>query len=73
MNFERSLSDLESIILKMESGKLSLEESLANFETGVKLARQCEKVLREAEQKVQILVEKQGELSTEPFVVKETE
>lgn len=66
-SFENSLSELESIIQKMESGQLSLEDSLKNFEQGVSLTRHCQQALKEAEQKVQILVEKNGEFSTESF------
>lgn len=69
MNFEHSLTALESIIEKLESGKLSLEESLNYFEEGVKLTRLCQTALKDVEQKVQILVEQnQGEYQTQPFI-----
>jgi exodeoxyribonuclease VII small subunit len=58
LNFEKSLSDLESIIEKMEDNQLSLEEALQNFETGVSLAKLCQMTLAEAEQKVSLLIEK---------------
>lgn len=67
VNYEKALDELESIIEKMETGQLSLEESLQNFESGVKLAKECQTALKEAEQKVQILIEKNGELKTESF------
>jgi len=69
MNFETALNELEAVIEKMESGQLSLEESLQGFEDGVKLARLCQSSLKEAEQKVQILSEQNGELRSQPFVV----
>lgn len=67
LNFEAALNELETVIEKMETGQLSLEDSLKSFEQGVNLARTCQKALKEAEQKVQILIEKNGELYTEPF------
>ncbi|WP_367605992.1 exodeoxyribonuclease VII small subunit [Legionella sp. W05-934-2] len=52
-NFEQSLRSLEEIVQKLEAGELSLEDSLKAFEEGVKLARQCQKTLSEAELKVE--------------------
>jgi exodeoxyribonuclease VII small subunit len=71
LSFETTLNQLETIIEKMETGQLSLEESLKNFEEGIALTRNCQQALKEAEQKVQILIEKNGELQTEPFIVEE--
>lgn len=59
-NFEAALSELNELVEKMEHGGLSLEESLANFERGINLTRQCQQALKTAEQKVQILLEKSG-------------
>ena len=56
MSFEKKLSRLEEIVQKMESGEMSLDESLSFFEEGVKLSRECSKELNEAEQKVKKLV-----------------
>lgn len=69
MNYENALNQLESVIEKMETGQLSLEDSLKSFEEGVKLAQHCQKALKDAEQKVQILIEKNGEVQTEPFAL----
>lgn len=69
MNFENSLNELENVIEKMESGQQSLEESLKSFEDGVKLARLCQGSLKEAEQKVQLLIEQNGELRAQPFLI----
>ncbi len=66
-DFERSLQELEAIVEKMEAGNLSLEESLKYFERGIGLARLCQKALREAEQKVRILMEREGKQVLEPF------
>lgn len=65
--FEDSLAELERVVNQLEQGDLSLEESLKAFERGVNLTRTCQKALQEAEQKVQILLEKNGNLSLESF------
>ena len=65
--FEQSLAELETLVQNMESGDLSLEESLKAFEQGIKLTRGCQKALTDAEQKVQQLLTQNGELTTEPF------
>jgi exodeoxyribonuclease VII small subunit len=59
-NFEKSLKELESLVKKMEKGDLSLEASLEHFERGVQLSRACQEALKAAEQKVEILMSKNG-------------
>lgn len=59
-DFEASLAQLEKLVARMESGELGLEESLKAFEEGVKLTRQCQETLSAAQQKVQLLMEKNG-------------
>lgn len=54
-DFEKSLQELEALVQKMESGELSLEESLQEFERGVQLTRQCQEALTAAEQRVRLL------------------
>lgn len=66
-DFESAIENLESIVDDMEAGDLSLEEAMAQFEQGVKLTRDCHKALQQAEQKVKILLEKQGELELVDF------
>lgn len=61
------MQELEQLVEQMERGELSLEESLKSFERGIKLTRTCQQALRDAEQKVQILLEKNGQQSLEPF------
>ncbi|PCJ49583.1 MAG: exodeoxyribonuclease VII small subunit [Gammaproteobacteria bacterium] len=56
MNFEQQLAELESLVEQMENGDVSLEDSLASFEKGIKLARSCQKSLKDAELKVKILL-----------------
>lgn len=68
LNFEIALKDLESMIEKMAGGQLSLEESLKNFEQGIALARECQTALKDAEQKVQILISQNGEFETKAFI-----
>ena len=66
-DFEKSLQQLEKIVSRMESGELGLEESLAQFETGIKLARTCQDTLANAELRVEQLIEKNGLQETVPF------
>ena len=54
--FEKSVQELDGIVSKMESGELSLDESLKLFEKGVKLTRECQKSLAEAEAKIEKLM-----------------
>ncbi len=67
IDFEAAMRELESIVERLEHGDLPLEESLAAFERGVLLTRSCQTALKEAEQKVEILLKKAGEPSIEPF------
>ena len=71
VNFESALEALEIQIEKMGNGQFSLEESLKAFEEGISLARRCQQNLKDAEQKVQILIEKNGSTQTEPFAIEE--
>ncbi len=65
--FEESITELEALVEQMEQGDLSLEESLQSFERGIKLTSTCQKSLQDAEQKVQILLNKNGKQTLEPF------
>ena len=67
VNFEKAIKDLEKIVEDLESGELSLEQSLKTFEKGIKLTRQCQGELEKAELKVKKLVEENGELKTQPL------
>jgi exodeoxyribonuclease VII small subunit len=68
-DFERSLAELESIVDKLEQGDLSLDDSLRHFERGVQLTRACQGALKQAEQKVEILLRRSGadDFATAPF------
>ena len=67
VDFEGALKELESLVEKMERGDIRLEESLQYFERGIELTRHCQQALQEAEQKVQILLEKGQHTETKPF------
>jgi len=67
LDFEQSLTDLQNLVERLENGELSLEDSLTAFEQGVRLTRDCQTALAQAEQKVQILMERDGELEEAPF------
>ncbi len=65
--FEQSLEELEQLVEGMEKDNITLEESLTSFERGIQLTRTCQKALKEAEQKVQILLDTNGKQSKKPF------
>jgi exodeoxyribonuclease VII small subunit len=66
-HFEQSLAELESLVERMESGEMSLEDSLKAFEQGIKYTRDCQNALTKAEQKVQLLLQKNGQMEAQPF------
>ena len=66
--FEKSLARLEEVVKRLESTDLSLDEAMKLFEEGVKLSRDCQKQLEEAEGKVEILLKKaDGKITAQPF------
>lgn len=67
IDFESALAELEALVSKMEAGDLSLEECLAAFEQGIKLTRECQAQLSQAEQRVKKLVEEGGRLESLDF------
>tara|TARA_R110001592_G_scaffold121058_8_gene326086 strand:- start:1962 stop:2213 length:252 start_codon:yes stop_codon:yes gene_type:complete len=66
-DFEQSLAELTSLVQRMESGELTLEQSLGAFEQGIHLTRSCQQALAEAEQKVRILTEQNGQSLSQPL------
>ena len=66
-NFEESMKKLENIVSELENGNLNLDESVKRFEDGMKLAKQCNNILENAEKRITILLEKDGELKEEKF------
>jgi exodeoxyribonuclease VII small subunit len=71
MSFEESLTELEGIVDKLETGQLSLDESLMLFEKGIKLVRECNTKLKRAQQKVEKLIVENGDIKSELFEVQE--
>lgn len=67
INFEKTFTELEDLVKKMEGGDLSLEESLKYFERGMLLTKNCQQALNKAEQKVRILLEKSNKNNLESF------
>jgi exodeoxyribonuclease VII small subunit len=67
VDFEQQLAALEDLVNSLESGELSLEESLKSFEQGIKVARDCQAALKSAEQKVEVLMRQGDELLSQPF------
>lgn len=71
--FEAALSRLEQITQELEDGDLSLDKSLKKFDEGIQLARFCSEQLSEARTKVELLLEKDGKIETEPFAENDSE
>lgn len=67
VDFEKQLKSLEALVESLESGDLSLEDSLKSFESGIAVARECQQALRAAEQKVELLMRQGDELVSQPF------
>ncbi|MCD6055399.1 MAG: exodeoxyribonuclease small subunit [Gammaproteobacteria bacterium] len=65
--FEKAISSLEEIVESIETGELSLDASLKQFEKGIQLTRECHQALTEAEQKVQILIQQNGQETLTDF------
>jgi exodeoxyribonuclease VII small subunit len=71
VNLEKALADLENLVEELESGDLPLEKAMKKFEEGIKLTRSCQKALKDAEQKVEILLKSAGGESLEDFDAEE--
>ncbi len=65
--FEEALKKLEDIVREMESGDLTLEESLKSFEEGIRLSRFCSKKLDEAERRIEVLLKNEEGVDIQPF------
>ncbi len=72
-NFETSLKELEEIVEQLETNDLTLDETLAKYESGIKMYKQCYQTLEKAEKKINILLKNSiGEIRTEEFSLKKT-
>lgn len=69
-NFEKAIKELEEIIQELENGELPLEKAMKKFEEGVQLSKFCTETLDEAERKITVLLQDQGEtVSEQPFML----
>ena len=66
-NFETKLTELEKIVSELEQGDLSLEDSVKKFEEGMKISKECNSLLEDAEKRITIILEKNGEILEEDF------
>ncbi len=71
IKFEEAILKLEEIAKELESGELGLDESVNKFEEGMKLSKTCTKMLGEAEKRINILINNDGEIKEENFTVEE--
>ena len=72
LSFEEAMGNLEKVVADLESGNLSLDESVKRFEEGMNLSKHCNQILEKAEKQINILVENdQGEMVEEPFDTKD--
>ena len=67
IDFEQQLENHEALVASLESGDLSLEDSMKSFEQGIKVARECQKALKDAEQKVEVLTRQGNELVRDDY------
>jgi exodeoxyribonuclease VII small subunit len=72
-DFEKALAELEAVVERLEHGELPLEDALAHFERGIALARSCQDALKQAEQKVEILLARSMQAEPVPFEPDEPE
>ena len=73
VDFEAAMAELETLVERLEQGDLPLEESLKAFERGVQLTRSCQTALKDAEQKVEILLKKAGQPVVDEFTAPEAD
>ncbi len=73
LNFEKALLRLEEVVNKLENEELSLDESLKIFEEGIGLYRLCNKELGEAEKKISLIIQEDGEFKKIPFECEDEE
>ena len=70
-NFKENIEDLEKIVSELENGDLNLDDSVSKFEEGIKISKECNKILEEAEKKITILLNKDEEIKEENFTTEE--
>ena len=70
-SFEEQIEKLENIVKELEKGDLNLDDSVAKFEEGIKISKECNDILETAEKKITILVNQNGEIKEEKFETEE--
>lgn len=71
INFEEAMKELEQITAELEKGDLSLDEAVKKFEEGIKLSKECNKILENSEKRINILINNDGNITEENFLPKE--
>ena len=66
-NFETKMEELEKIVTELENGDLNLDESVNKFETGMKISKECSKILENAEKRITILLNDEGNIEEKEF------
>lgn len=66
-SFEEQIQNLENIVAELEKGDLNLDDSVSKFEEGMKISKECNKILENAEKKISILINQDGEIKEEDF------
>lgn len=69
--FENKIEKLEGIANDLEKGNLNLDESVRKFEEGMKISKECSKILEDAERKIKILLEENGDIKEDDLDIKE--
>ena len=70
-SFEENMEELEKIVTELEKGELNLDDSVSKFEEGIKLSKECNKILENAEKKITILLNEDGNIKEENFETEE--
>ena len=70
-SFEEQIEKLENIVKELEKGDLNLDDSVAKFEEGIKISKECNEILETAEKKISILVNQNGDMKEEKFETEE--
>ena len=71
INFEEAMKKLEQITAELEKGDLSLDEAVKKFEEGIKLSKECNKILEDSAKRINILINNDGNITEENFLPKE--
>ncbi len=67
MNFEEAMKKLEEITIELEKNDLDLDTSVSRFEEGMKLSKQCSKILKDAEKRISVLIKEGDNIVEEDF------